>query len=67
MMTIDPTRYAAMLAADTAGDTATADRLATQLACDERRNDAAARNRALVGRPVPSRISRPRGPMGEAS
>ncbi len=72
MSTIDPIRYAAMLAADTSGDHGTAERIAAELATAERRGDAAARNRALLGAETAAqrsrgRVGRPRGPMGESS
>jgi hypothetical protein len=70
--TMDEKRYQNMLAADAAGHHDRAGEIARLLAAEERRNDAAARNRALLGpRTAAERnaalVGRPRGPRGEAS
>jgi hypothetical protein len=65
-------RYQEMLEADVRGDVDAAGRAAREAAAEERRTDAAARNRALLG-PETARqrnrslVGRPRGPLGEAS
>jgi hypothetical protein len=61
-----------MLDATLNGDDEAADRLTGELAAAERRSDAAARNRALLGPDSPrdrnrALVGRPRGPLGEAS
>lgn len=64
--------YQAMCDADVAGDHATSSRLAKQIVDLDRKNDAGARNRALLG-PDSARdrnrslVGRARGPLGEAS
>lgn len=64
--------YREMLDADLRGDHDAAAKIARKLAAEERRSDAAARNRALLGpRTATDRnralVGRPRGPRGEAS